>query len=204
MAQIKNIIFDLGGVLLNIDYNRTTAAFGELGVTGFDAMFSQLNANELFARLEKGQITEDAFYEQIRQAIPGTVSNETIDQAWNAMLLGFRTESLDTLERMTGQYRIFLLSNTNSIHLKCFREIFTRDTGKASIDSYFSKAWYSHLIGMRKPDKNIYEFALQDAGLPAGETIFIDDTAANINAAAQLGIHTHLMLPHERIGELGL
>lgn len=204
MKGIKNIIFDLGGVLLDIDYNKTISAFKKLGIENFDEMFSQVCADTLFEQLETGQINERDFYATIKSFIPGKVTNEIIDTAWNAMIISFRKEKLDLLENLGASYKLFLLSNTNTIHLKYFRQIFTRDTGKPSLDRYFIRTWYSHLIGLRKPYKAIYEFVLQDADLIAQETLFIDDTAANIDAALQLGLQTHLLLPGKKIEDIGL
>ena len=108
------------------------------------------------------------------------------------------------LKTLSANHNLYLLSNTNSIHLKYFQKIFTRDTGQSLLDGYFSKTWYSHVIGLRKPNKEIYEFVLQEKNLKAEETLFIDDTSDNINAAMELGIKTHLMLPHERIENIWL
>ncbi len=202
MAAIKNIIFDLGGVLLDLDYNKTFVAFEQLGVEKFEKMFTQFHVNELFEKQETGKISEAEFYERIKELIPHPVSNEQITRAWDAMMLDFRTGSLAVLEELSKDHKLFLLSNTNSIHLKRFCEIFTRDTGKPLLDQYFSKCWYSHIIGLRKPTKEVYEFVLQDEGLVAAETFFIDDTIINIEAAQKLGIKTHLMLPQERIEDI--
>lgn len=202
MPDIKNIIFDLGGVLLNIDYNKTISAFKELGIENFEDMFTQFKVNELFAQFEKGRISDEEFYMAIKGVIPHPVSNDEIDKAWNAMILSFRTETLVVLEELSLSHSLYLLSNTNSIHLRYFREVFIRDTGRPLLDSYFSKCWYSHLIGLRKPDADVYKFVLEDGNLPAGQTLFVDDTVDNIETAAGLGIKTHLLLPRERIENL--
>ena len=170
MAATKNIIFDLGGVLLNIDYNKTISAFKELGVENFEDMFTQFHVNELFAKLEKGKISNDDFYAAVKKVIPRPVSNQQVDTAWNAMLLDFRTDSLVFLERLAQKYTLFLLSNTNSLHLKRFQQIFTRDTGKPLLDDYFSKCWYSHRIGMRKPEKEDQRWNQDDAATDPDET----------------------------------
>lgn len=202
MSNIKNIIFDLGGVLLNIDYNKTISAFTELGIGNFDKMFTQFHADELFIKMETGKISDEDFRATLKKATGGKASDDQLDVAWNAMILTFRTESLAALEELSKKYSLFLLSNTNSIHLKYFQQVFTRDTGKPLLDDYFNKAWYSHELGLRKPGREIYEFALRDGGIVASETIFIDDTYDNIEAAKELGIKTHLLLPHERIEQL--
>lgn len=202
MNPVKNIIFDLGGVLLDLDYQKTIRAFIELGVVDFEARFNQFHADELFSRLETGKVSESEFYTQLQKAIPGPLSESQIETAWNAMMLGFRTESLATLKELSSHFKLFLLSNTNSIHLRCFRMLFTRDTGLTELDPFFSKSWYSHLIGFRKPGKEVYEFVLGNAGLKAEETLFIDDSVNNIKGAESVGIKTHLMDSNERIGGL--
>jgi FMN phosphatase YigB (HAD superfamily) len=199
MAQIKNIIFDLGGVLLDLDFQRSIDAFEKLGISNFEHMFSQFKADELFAKLETGRMSEAAFYEAIKKRTEKTITEPEIDLAWNALILNFRTESLAELEKLAAGHTLYLLSNTNSIHLTYFKKLFTRQTGKPLLDQYFSKAWYSNEVGLRKPGKEIFEFVLQEENLAAAETLFIDDTITNIETARQLGFKTHLLLPAERI-----
>jgi FMN phosphatase YigB (HAD superfamily) len=204
MAIIKNIIFDLGGVLLNIDYNRTSLAFKKLGIENFDELFSQFKANDLFEKLETGVISEEDFYQSILEyaKIPLTINE--IKTAWNAMLLDFRIDSLNFLETLIGKYNLFLLSNTNSIHHKAFKEILNKEVGKHTLDGYFIKSYYSHIMKMRKPYLETYRFVLNDSNLIAGETLFIDDSINNIEAAKEVGIITHHLLAWEKIEKLKL
>ena len=202
MTTTKNIIFDLGGVLLNLNYQKTIDAFKNLGIKNFEEMFSQFKADELFERLETGHITEADFYTAVKSRTNAVISNTDIEKAWNAMLLDFRTDSLAFLESLTPHYKIYLLSNTNRIHLNCFRKIFTNQTGQASLDKYFIKSWYSNEVGLRKPTKEIYEFVLQNENLLPEETLFIDDTLINIEGAKALGIKTHHLLPNQKIQEI--
>jgi glucose-1-phosphatase len=199
MTQTKNIIFDLGGVLLNIDFSKSVEAFGKLGIENFEHMFSQTMADELFKSLETGHVDETAFYESMKKRTRIGVTDAEIADAWNALILDFRPESLAALEKLSSNYKLFLLSNTNSIHHTCFQKILTRVTGKASLDGYFTKAWYSHKLGLRKPGSAIYEYILEEEKLRAWETLFIDDTWANIEAAQKLGFKTHHLLPGEKI-----
>jgi len=199
MAETKNIIFDLGGVLLDINYQNSIDAFKNVGIQNFEDMFSQFKADALFEKLETGEIPEIEFYEAIKQRTPQEITNSQIDNAWNALILHFRTESLAELEKLAGRYKLYLLSNTNNIHLKYFKSLFTRETGKPSFDTYFSKAWYSSEVGLRKPGTEIFEFVLQQENLKAAETLFIDDTLMNIETAKKLGFKTHHLLPTERI-----
>ena len=204
MAATKNIIFDLGGVLLNLNYQKTIDAFKNLGIKNFEVMFTQFKADELFERLETGHISEVDFYEAVKKRTAETVSTTDIEKAWNAMLLDFRADSLVFLESLSPQYKIYLLSNTNTIHLRCFQNIFTNQTGHASLDKYFIKSWYSNEVGLRKPHKEIFEFVLQDENLTAEETLFIDDTLINIEGAKTLGFKTHHLLSTEKIEDIKL
>jgi glucose-1-phosphatase len=204
MAATKNIIFDLGGVLLDIDYQKTIVAFEKLGLKNFEVMFSQFKADELFEKLETGHISEADFYVAVKERTKIELTNEEIDNAWNALILNFRQASLDFLEKLSANYKLFLLSNTNSIHLKYFKKLFTQETGKPLLDAYFNKAWYSNEVGLRKPGAAIFEFVLQEENLKAGETLFIDDTLMNIETAQKLGFKTHHFLPTDKIEGLNL
>ncbi|MEO6584455.1 MAG: HAD family phosphatase [Ferruginibacter sp.] len=201
MAILKNIIFDLGGVLLNIDYNKTEQAFAKLGVTDFRLMYDQFSADDLFEKLETGSISARHFYETMI-ARDKALTIDTITNSWNAMLMDFRIGSLSFLKNLAKKYDLYLLSNTNIIHKTRFDIQFTQETGKPSIDDYFKKVYYSHLVGLRKPNDDIFEFLLKDAGIKAGETLFIDDSYNNIEAARKFGIKTHLLLAGEKVEEL--
>jgi glucose-1-phosphatase len=200
--QLKNIIFDLGGVLLDIDYYRPVREFAALGIDGFEDMYSQAAANHLFEQLETGKISNEDFISTIAAMAPAPVTHQQVTRAWNSILLRFRQQSMLFLEALQQQYNIYLLSNTNNIHLEQIQKILQQDTGRQHLDDYFTKAWYSSKAGLRKPEKEMYEFVLSDGDLRAGETLFIDDSAQNIDAAAALGIKTHLLLPGETVENL--
>jgi putative hydrolase of the HAD superfamily len=204
MKGIKNIIFDLGGVILNIDFSITERAFRELGVTQFSNMFTQHHSNDLFVELETGRISEPEFYEAFRKGTGTNLSDETIKKAWNALLLDFREPTLEWLEKNRNRYRIFLFSNTNQIHQDAFIAAYEAKTGKADFDAFFEKAYYSQHMGMRKPDPAPFLQILQEQNLLPEETLFIDDTIKNIETANALGIKTvHLQWP-QTVPELGL
>ncbi len=204
MAETKNIIFDLGGVLLDIDYHKTIDAFKNLGIKNFDEMFSQFKADELFEKLETGKISDTDFYAAIKNRTKAVISDEQIESAWNAMILDFRVDSLIFLEKLSVHYKLYLLSNTNSIHLRCFRQRFMTQTSKPLLDAYFNKAWYSHKIGLRKPHSAIFEFVAKDANLIEEETLFVDDTLMNIETAQKMGFKTHHLLANEKIDVLNV
>jgi putative hydrolase of the HAD superfamily len=196
MEGIKNIIFDLGGVFLNIDYSKTEKAFIDLGVDQFSELFTQHHSNDLFVELETGTISPEVFYESFRKGTGTDLSDETIKNAWNALLLDFRTPSLEWLESIKNKYRIFLFSNTNEIHHDAFIESYRQQTGNKDFDAFFEKAYYSQKLGMRKPNPEPFLYILKEQNLVAAETLFIDDSIKNIETAKSLGIQTvHLLWP---------
>lgn len=199
MPPIKNIIFDLGGVLIDIDYKLTQSAFEQLGYENAEEMYSQLKVNTLFEKLETGKIEEETFYQAMLASAPEKVTKDAITAAWNAMLLHFRTESLAFLHKLRPHYRIFLLSNTNIIHKRAFDEQLRKETSLSNLEECFDKCYYSHLVGMRKPDAEIYQFVLEDGEMTPEETLFIDDTLPNIEGANRCGIQTHWLRQGERV-----
>lgn len=193
---IKNIIFDLGGVFLNIDFSLTSKAFIDLGVLQFNEMFTQHFSNPLFELLETGKITEVEFYEAFRQETKMPLTNEQIKNAWNALLLDFPPERIDWLEKVGNKYRIFLFSNTNQIHHDHFIKDFATQYPGKNFDTFFQKAYYSQYLGLRKPYPASFQAILDEQGIEAHETLFIDDTIKNIEAAQALGLQTiHLKHP---------
>ena len=197
--MLKNIIFDLGGVLLDVDFKRTTKAFEDLGIQNPEALITQFTANDLFQQLEKGLLTDIEFYETFRNTTHTTLSNQQIKNAWNALLGDYRLSSLEFLTSLASNYHLYLLSNTNKIHYDSFVKTLKNTSSYSSLESFFTKAYFSHDIHLRKPDKEIYEFVLQDAHLIATETLFIDDTFTNLPEAAAIGIHTHLLTAGNKI-----
>lgn len=202
MSNTKNILLDLGAVLLNIDVNKLKPAFEDLGVKDFNLVQQQLTEANLFDDLETGKISPDAFCESIRTASNLPLKDSDIISAWNALLLDFREDTMHFLIQLNKHYKLFLLSNTNAIHLEQFYKQLDNQLGKSSLDFYFDKLYYSHLVGLRKPDAAIYHFVLKDAGITAEETLFIDDLELNISAAAALGFQTHQLQDHERVEKL--
>lgn len=203
MQTVKAIIFDLGGVLLNIDFKESEKAFAELGVKDFSGFFSQFHSNPLFRQLETG-MDDQLFYDEFRAATQLPLSNEQIKDAWNALLLDFRKESLAALPPLREKYEVYLLSNTNEIHLQEFQHRYRQLYPGSELDELFDVAYYSHRIGHRKPNASAFEYVLNKHALVPANTIFIDDSINNIEAAQSLGIQTVHLLPGMKIEELGL
>ncbi|PKP36084.1 MAG: HAD family phosphatase [Bacteroidetes bacterium HGW-Bacteroidetes-15] len=194
--SIKNIIFDLGGVILNIDYHLTINAFKALGLHSFDSLFTQANQIGLFDKLDKGLITPQEFRDEIRRITSSNITDSQIDKAWNAMLLDFPPSRLELLGRVKDGYRTFLLSNTNAIHIEDYNRILYNTFGVKNLSVFFEREYYSHLIHMRKPDAEAFELILNENKLKPEETLFIDDTLQHVEGARKVGIQAyHLDIP---------
>ena len=202
MQPLKAIIFDLGGVILNIDYNKTSAAFKAAGVKNIDEMYSQKVANQLFEDLETGKVTQTQFYDEIRNSGMVELTNQQIKKAWDAMLLDFREETLLFIASLKSKYKIFLLSNTNSIHLSRFYEIYDSMKRQSTFESLFDEIYYSHLIGARKPDLAAYQYVIDRNNLNAGECLFIDDSIQNIEGARLAGLNAIQLTSEMKVEEL--
>ena len=195
-SSTKNIIFDLGGVLLNIDYSLTQKAFQEIGITDFDALYSQLHQSKIFDDFEKGILSAAEFRTALRDISGQNLKDNQIDLAWNAMLLDLPKQRLDLLEKLAKRYRLFLLSNTNEIHIAAFSKYLEKTFGRPDLSTFFEKEYYSYEMKMRKPDVEIYHFVLNEQQLVPQETVFIDDLFHNANGAKKAGLKTiHLENP---------
>ena len=190
--EIKNIVFDLGGVILNIDYHKTAQAFNSLGCENFDEIYSQKQQKGLFDEFETGQIPSQEFINEILRVLPLGIEPKEVVDAWNAMLLNLPQERIDRLESLSQTHRIFLLSNTNQIHEEAFTKIIQNENGIKSFNHLFEKVYFSHYIGMRKPNREVFDFVLRENGLNPSETLFIDDSPQHLVGAEKAGIKTLL------------
>jgi len=188
MPEIKNIIFDLGGVLLNIDFSLTQRAFAELGMKNAAEKFGQHMQLGFFDQLDRGEISDEEFFEKVKAEMPADTSHNDIRSAWNTMVLDFPEENYSLLKKLASRYRLFLMSNTNSIHFPEYQKQMQEKFGISGLDELFEKAYYSFEIGKRKPEPDFFELILQENHLNAEETVFIDDTHSNAIASAKCGI----------------
>lgn len=198
-AQIHNIIFDLGGVVMDLDVERSRRAFGALGFDEEAFHLQKDDGKNVFVLLETGKITEEEFFDSLRKMLPRPVTVDTLKEIWNRMIVDFREEKIRLLQELRVRYRTFLLSNTNSIHVEKCNAILREKFGIAGLEDLFEKTYYSHTTGLRKPMPEIFELVLRESGLEPSETLFIDDSEEHLAAARRLGIHTLLL---ERNGDL--
>jgi len=204
MAAIKNLIFDLGNVLYDIDFKKMNAAFEAMGVEEFEHFFTLNKSHPLFLDLEMGFVNEQEFYDGLRTLTNLPLSNEQIKLGWNALLVGFRKNSIQWLKENNTKYATYLYSNTNQIHQDHFIAEFENTIADYPFSSIFKTPYYSHKMGMRKPDPASFTFILEKERLVAAETLFIDDNEPNIIAAASVGLQVlHLkegMLVEKELG----
>lgn len=191
--MIKNIILDLGGVIIDLDMKATAAAFIDLGMTDFESHFTQAKQSGIFDAYDKGMISSDEFRAALKGHLPDGTTAAEIDHAWNAMLKEIPSYRLEAIKELRKKYRLFLLSNTNEIHVKAFSAYMQERFGFSDFTSFFDNWYYSCRIGMRKPDPEIFEFVLKENGLLAADTLFIDDSAQHIDGARRVGLHAELL-----------
>lgn len=184
----KNIIFDLGGVLLNIDPVKSITAFINMGL-GKDYIDESFRGDGLFNVFEKGEISEEIFRLLVKEKIKSPVSDSDIDKAWNAMLLDFPSERIEMLLKLKSTHKIYLLSNTNIIHWKYYTKQI-KQKYNIELDECFHATFYSHEIGHRKPSKEIFQYMINKTNLLPHQSVFIDDIEENALAANLLGINS--------------
>lgn len=188
--NIRHIILDLGGVIINIDYKKTAQAFIDLGINDFAERYSQLQQTDIFNQLETGKIGKDEFIAALKQLTGNEITEQQIIDAWNAMLLDIPLRRLQILQQLQLHFDLFLLSNTNEIHEEAFNKILKGVCGFNSMGVFFDKVYYSHRVGMRKPDVEIFQHILDETGINPEKTLFVDDSPQHIEAAKTLGIQT--------------
>jgi glucose-1-phosphatase len=196
LAGIKNIIFDLGAVIINIDFQYTFEAFAKLCNTDILTLIKQFRNLRIFERYEVGEFDDEQFRNFIRKELNPELSDASIDKAWNALLLDIPLKRIELLKKLSKSFRLFLLSNTNNIHIVEVNKILHETFRLNNLDLLFEKVYYSYDIRLAKPDVKIYEHVLQENNLIAAETLFIDDNLDNIKGAEKAGLRTlHIVLP---------
>jgi putative hydrolase of the HAD superfamily len=202
MGEIKNIIFDLGGVIINLDIPKTIAGFNKLSSRPFETIYTQLQQTPIFDDFDKGNISEEHFFAEIKELLEMPVSYEQLLSAWNAMLLDFPPGRLELLKQLKTKYRLFLLSNTNETHINEFEKQLQLNHGYKNLEPFFEKVYYSCRMGMRKPDREIFECVLKENHLKPGETLFIDDSPQHVEGALLTGINAHFLTKGKEVETL--
>jgi epoxide hydrolase-like predicted phosphatase len=186
-SKIKNIIFDLGGVLLNINPLLSLIELEKTSGISKEELLVKLTSEEIFKKFETGSLNPAQFRSDLCRIMKTKVSDSEIDRIWNKLILDIPLHRVKLLQELRENYRVFLLSNTNSIHFDHYTREFYEAFGINLVD-LFDQVFVSHEIGIHKPEAGIYTYVLENAEIAASETVFIDDSLANIQAAELLGI----------------
>jgi glucose-1-phosphatase len=186
MTKISAIIFDLGGVILNIDQEKTLRAFRRLGLE-LEDVHSEM---PIFNEFETGRLSVEEFRLILKTKLHGQISDEQIDTAWNAMILDLPIERLNIIKKLRRHFKVYLLSNTNALHMKEFYQMLEQTHGIDTWHNLFDQIFYSYQIGMRKPEYTCYEYVCQQINLAPEQCIFIDDSKVNIKGAEVAGLKT--------------
>lgn len=187
--NVKAVIFDLGGVILNINYQKTIEAFEKLGIKKAEKLYNQFDQEKLFDAYETGDLSSESFVTEIQKRLDKTVPKEAVVKAWNTMIGDFPSHKLDFINDLCKKIPCFLLSNTNELHLKKVQEVLQKSTYN-SLDQLFEKCFYSNLIGKRKPHPETFQWVLKKMLFKADEVLFIDDSPQHIAGAKEAGLKT--------------
>ena len=201
LKGIKNIVFDLGGVLLNIDPNKTIEAFSQLGMAQLIGDKGLTYDHDIFYLMEQGKVSPDEFRNGVRKLLLGEVTNDQIDTAWTAMLLYFPKIRVELLQKLRHGFGLFLFSNTNAIHVAKYQSIFRNEHG-FEISSLFDKIFHSNEIGYRKPSSESYNEIIRLSGICPKESLFIDDSQTNVEGAIACGLKGYWLQPGQKVEEI--
>jgi len=200
--SVKNIIFDFGGVLFEIDYNLPIEAFKKLGNSGFAKFYTQSNQNEVFDLMETGKISNEDFLKYLNTLAPKATLLEVLN-AWNCILLKLWPEQVEIVRALRNKgYRTFMLSNTNAIHVGEFEKMIEETMTLTSFQSAFEKVYYSNVLGIKKPYPSTFIEVCKMNILVPEETLFIDDSIQHVNGAAQAGLISYHLKPEEKLNEV--
>ncbi|MEY3397807.1 MAG: hypothetical protein RL220_401, partial [Bacteroidota bacterium] len=187
-GKVRNIIFDFGGVLFEIDYHAPVRAFADLGFGSFAEIYSQAAQNPIFDELETGRISNQNFMNFLYSLNPG-VDHNKVDQAWNSILTRLIPEQVGVVQEMKRRgIRTFLLSNTNAIHVAEFEKMIDQEMGLENFRSAFDQIYYSNVIGLKKPHEEVFLKLCEWNGLNPAETLFIDDSIQHVEGARKAGL----------------
>ncbi len=200
LSKINNLLFDLGGVIIDVDLESSVKAFQDLGFQDFDVVFDQMKRTSQFDLFETGKISAETFRNQLREH-SNHISDSQIDFAWNTLLGEIPSKTIDLICNLRKHYRTFLLSNTNTIHIDYLFDHLKKSLGVNPFDQMFERYYLSYEIGYRKPDIASFQYVLDHSGIKAEETFFIDDTLLNVEAANKMGIVAHQLL-NESLSDL--
>ena len=199
---IKNIIFDLGGVIYDIRYENIADKFRSYGVTDFEKLYSKAFQTDTIDLFEEGKISVEEFRDYLRNLTSLPLTDSQIDEAWNAILIGIPKERLELLGMLRLKYNIFLYSNTNKINYDKFTSELNAKYGFDVFEVTFKKAYFSQILQIRKPKPEGFQAIVLEQQLNPSETLFIDDSPQHIEAARKVGLHAYHLIGGETLEQL--
>ena len=200
--MIKNLILDMGGVILNVSYHKVVETFKSYGIEDFDKIYTQANQVEIIDKFEEGKCSIEEFRDGIRALLKQPLTDEQIDEAWFAMILDLPKEIIQLLGVLKLKYKLFLFSNTNELHIEFLKKDFERQLGFDLFSCVFNKAYFSNEIQRRKPHPESFQFVVDNAGIKPEETLFIDDSPQHLEGAKQIGLNTYWLTNGETLIDL--
>lgn len=187
--KVKALLFDLGGVIVDLDYKKTANAFENIGLQNAEKAYSQFNQTDLFNLFETGHISSEEFLAELQNEITNQVSLSEITKAWNSMIIGFQHSKLEKIKKLSEQVPCYLLSNTNEIHLSYIEQLL-QEMGFKHFLNIFESCYFSHQIGKRKPHKETFEWVLNQMNYDAQDVLFIEDSPQHIEGAKSAKLNT--------------
>lgn len=201
--MIKNLILDMGGVILDVNYETIFTSFEAKGVKGLDTFFTQQKQLPIIDDFEVGKITPQEFRDGVRDLVKINLSDKDIDEVWNSMVFDPRKEDILMLQQLKDKYDgLYLFSNTNEIHVEYVKDLFMKTMGFDIFSTIFTKVYFSNEIHERKPNVSSFDCVVKDAGINKGESLFIDDTIQNIEGAKLSGLHALLLEKNKTLTDL--
>jgi glucose-1-phosphatase len=188
----KAILLDLGGVLLQLDLQKTFDAFAQLGFQHFEKQFDSYSGSPFIEDFEEGKISNEMFITEVKKRCSPNTSTTAILDAWNAMLGDFPVPIFELLQQLKKDYKLFLYSNTNALHVAYLNQYYQHRFGESGIAMLFDKIYYSHILGIRKPHKEGYIQIMEEQHVQPNELFYIDDGSMHIATAKSLGIQSLL------------
>ncbi len=199
--KFSAVVFDLGGVLIRLDYQRTITAFKQLGIANFDELYTQANQQQLFDLFETGVISPQRFLNELLSFLQNGTSPNQVVNAWNSMILDVPSASINILNQVRKTHHVVLLSNTNALHVPVVRREWLKLTDRP-MEDFFDGLYFSHELGLRKPHPDTFKTVCEREGIIPEETLFIDDSIQHIEGAHFAGLQTHHLQSIEELTQL--
>lgn len=190
-TNVKNILFDFGGVIVSLNKQNALNRFKEIGFSQIEDYLGEFRQKGIFLQYETGEIDREGFLKEFRRLGNNNATMEEIDSAWMAFLLDIPPYKYELIKELRKKYNVYLLSNTNPSVMKWADSPAFSPEGK-TIREYFDKCYISYELGCAKPDKEIFDLIVKDSGMKPEETLFFDDGTANIEMAKELGFQVYL------------